>query len=180
MQPWVHIRVSQMCQKFKIPISHIIFPLLTSSPLYNDQNFVNIRVLKVGPSEFCVLGYRSTIKPEIVYKICLNPLSRAPIFTLCLITPPHLGVYMVYECPYTVKLSCFLAHLLFIDLQTSSHSNHVGCYGTSEVGGKHKPCRLLWDKGDYNIKCPKKLSMQFVHAAYNVCSVSIIATIWFQ
>ena len=44
------VRVSQMCQKFKIPISPVIFPLLTSSPLNNDQNFVNILVLKVGPS----------------------------------------------------------------------------------------------------------------------------------
>ena len=46
----VNPRVCQMCQKFKSPISPVIFPLLTSSPLYNDQNFVNILVLKVRRS----------------------------------------------------------------------------------------------------------------------------------
>ena len=51
-------RVSQMCQKFTIPISKVIFPLLTSSPLYNDQNFVNIWLLNFGWSGFCVSDYR--------------------------------------------------------------------------------------------------------------------------
>ena len=99
-------RVSQMCQKFKIPISHLIFPLLTSSPFYKDQNFVNIWLLKVAPSGVCVLEYRNTIKLKNVHKIYLNPLPRVPIFTLCLILPPlhrclH-GLCMPLQCSVVI------------------------------------------------------------------------------